>query len=150
MVRFTSTMEYNDMRIAKRTIWSGVRIMTVDAVAKSRWGKEDRVYFGPRPVDSGTQASPRRPPRDSQFASLSHCNSASSSALVLFSFFVPVHNWIPIKAQSMWVESMGPLTRCPVTLFPLTSPLPKKKTKAPYPQCSISKWTDWQLGQGRE
>ncbi|OJI82328.1 hypothetical protein ASPTUDRAFT_58028 [Aspergillus tubingensis CBS 134.48] len=48
--------------------------MTVDAVAKSRWGKEDRVYFGPRPVDSGTHASPRRPPRDSQFASLSHCN----------------------------------------------------------------------------
>lgn len=121
--------------------------MTVDAVAESRWGNEDRVYFGPRPVDSGTQACPRRPPRDSQFASLFHCNLRFIIVLGLVLFFVPVHNWIPTKAQSMWVESMGPLTRCPVTLFPLTSPLPKK---APYPHCSINKWTDWQLGQGRE
>ncbi|OJJ72927.1 hypothetical protein ASPBRDRAFT_559464 [Aspergillus brasiliensis CBS 101740] len=125
-------MEDHDMRIAKRTIWSGVN----DGRCGSRvpMGKRRSGLFWP---STGWTQAPRPVPAVRPvirslvstagllglFLSASPLNRP---ALVLFLFFVPVHNWIPMKAQSLWVESMGPLTRCPVTLFPLTSPPPKE------------------------
>lgn len=105
--------------------------MTVDAVAKSRWGKEDRVYFGPRPVDSGTQASPRRPPRDSQFASLSHCNLRFIIGLGLVLLLRPCPQLDPNQGPVDVGGEHGTIDTVPSNFIPLHFPPPKEKKQKP-------------------